>query len=394
MGSGERKRPLISAIVPTHNRSALLREALDSVMSVEGQGELFDLETIVVDDASTDDTRDVVARYPVQYIRNVVNQGLSASRNTGVAVSRSQYVAFLDDDDLWLPQRFRAQVAVMESRPDVGLAYSPYVRTLNELQLPSGATDGPAGDVFKKLLLTGNFLGVLTVLIRRTAFERMGGFQGEGIEDYDMWLRLARYYPFVFVPGPVALYRESPGGMFLAAVATGKVRSQFRTIINGALALAPDKSPQFRQQVIDRMECRNLRDLVSRERPFRNLSDAACVSQILALLSEYPRLARFPRERRILAWFARTVVLASPSPFDAARTLCDGIERSCGASMQTRRLIGRIWAELAIGFFLGGCRSLSRRAVALSLRSDPTQLPARLARACGDRVRLLGRGAR
>ncbi|HXX39025.1 MAG TPA: glycosyltransferase family 2 protein [bacterium] len=387
-------RPLISAIIPTHNRSALLREALDSVMAVEGQGELFDLETVVVDDASSDGTQDVVARYPVRYIRNAVNRGLSASRNIGAAASHGQYMAFLDDDDLWIPERFKAQITVMESRPEVGLAYSPTFRVFNGIELPIAPVDGPSGYVFEQLLLRGNFLiSVLAVLIRRTAFERVGGFEGAGIEDYDMFLRLARYFPFAFVASPVALRRWSSAGLFLTLIATGRSRPLYRELIARALALKPRLSGRFRERVIDRMELGNLRDLLSVARPLRDLPDSECVSQVLAHISEYPRLARLPHGRRTLAWFARTVVLASPSPFDTATTLCEGVERSCGASIQTRRLLARIWMELAVGFLLAGQRPLSARALALALRNDPTQFVARLASACVDRARFLRRDA-
>jgi len=360
-------------------------------MAVEGQGELFDLETIVVDDASSDDTRGVIAGYPVQYIRNAVNRGLSASRNIGVAASHGRYVAFLDDDDLWLPERFKAQIKVMESRPEVGLAYSPSFRVFNEIELPIAPDDGPSGYVFEQLLLRGNFLlgSVLAVLIRRTAFQRVGGFEGAGIEDYDMWLRLARYFPFAFVAGPVALRRWPPDGLFLTLIATGKNRPLYRELITRAFALKPRLPRRVRERIIDRMELGNLRDLLSVARPLRDLPDSECVSQVLAHISEYPRLARLPHGRRTLAWFARTVVLASSSPFDTATTLCEGVERACGASIQTRRLLARIWMELAVGFLLAGQRSLSARALALALRNDPTQFVARFASVCVNRARFL-----
>src|SRR5262249_34191650 len=116
-------RPLVSAILTTYSRPELLHEALDSVYAQEGQGDIFDLEAVVVDDASPNDARAIVARYQAKYIRHRVNRGLAAARNTGIAATAGAYVAFLDDDDLWLPAKLRSQVPVLESHPDVGAVY-------------------------------------------------------------------------------------------------------------------------------------------------------------------------------------------------------------------------------------------------------------------------------
>ena len=95
------ERPLISAIIPTRNRAVLLPRALDSVYAQEGIGEQFDLEVVIVDDASADATPDVVTQYPrARYIRLSTPRGASGARNAGIAVSRGALIAFLDDDDL------------------------------------------------------------------------------------------------------------------------------------------------------------------------------------------------------------------------------------------------------------------------------------------------------
>ena len=352
-------------------------------MAVEGQGDLFDLETIVVDDASTDDTAEIVSQYPVRYVRHSVNQGLSASRNTGIAASRGQYVAFLDDDDLWLPHRFQLQVPVMESRADAGLVYSSAIWTADGARVPVKPVPQPSGDVFKTLLVDGNFMvgSVLVVLVRRAAFDRVGGFYGRGIEDYDMWIRLARYFPFVHVPGEVAVYRQASAGLYARLLVDPQIRKIRRDIVVRGLALVPTAPKRFRDAVRDRMELRNMQSLVAADK----LTDTERVTALLALLSEYPRLARYPRWRRTLAWFVRTAALAAPSPFDTASALCDDIRRSCRTSVQTRRLLGRVWAEVAIGSLIAGQRSLARRAVVRACLYDPTQLIARVRDAYVDR---------
>jgi hypothetical protein len=90
------------------------------------------------------------------------------------------------------------------------------------------------------------------VLLRRVALDRVGGFCGEGLEDYDMWLRIARHFRFAFVPGPLAVRRQSSRGMITTLIATGKSRRLYRSIVNRALALVPDAPQSFRQAVVAR----------------------------------------------------------------------------------------------------------------------------------------------
>jgi glycosyltransferase involved in cell wall biosynthesis len=116
--------PQVRVIIPTHKPATLLHEALDSVYSQEGSGERFEMEVIVVDDASSDATPEVVPRYGgVHYIRLATNRGPSAARNIGIKASHEAYVAFLDDDDLYLPHKLSVQVPVLEKQPEVGVVY-------------------------------------------------------------------------------------------------------------------------------------------------------------------------------------------------------------------------------------------------------------------------------
>ena len=99
-------KPLVSVVIPTYNRAALLDEALSSAGAQVGAGTLFDVEIVVVDDASSNETPAAVRRHPtVRYIRHATNRGGSAARNTGIAASSGSLIAFLDDDDLWLPNK-------------------------------------------------------------------------------------------------------------------------------------------------------------------------------------------------------------------------------------------------------------------------------------------------
>ncbi|MBI3009552.1 MAG: glycosyltransferase family 2 protein, partial [Candidatus Omnitrophica bacterium] len=113
--------PLVSVIIPTYNRASMLREALESVRHQT----VKDLEILVIDDGSTDETTQVVAGFgePAIYFKQL-NQGVAAARNLGIRKSRGVFVAFLDSDDLWYPQKLERQIDYLSTHPDIGLLYT------------------------------------------------------------------------------------------------------------------------------------------------------------------------------------------------------------------------------------------------------------------------------
>ncbi len=200
----------ISVIITTHNRASLLRQAIESVLGQEPCG--ADLEVIVVDDNSTDDTPAVVASYPaVRYVRTV--QGTAAgSRNVGIEHAQSEWIAFLDDDDVWLPHKLRVCRALMDTNPDAKFIYSAATTCGYDLQ-PNGAswlgpdlTDGHnPRDAFLNTVMSAS-----VVAMHRDIFERIGLFDTSvpRAEDRDMWLRVV-YNDFTCVgtTEPLVLYR-------------------------------------------------------------------------------------------------------------------------------------------------------------------------------------------
>jgi glycosyltransferase involved in cell wall biosynthesis len=210
-------------IIPTHNRARLLEEALESVLAQQGMSEEFNVEVIVVDDASSDTTPTVVANYPtVRYIRLPTNRGLAATRNIGVKASSGEYVAFLDDDDLWLPHKLKQQVSPLDMHPEAAAVYSPcIVRFAGRERMIPATGRGPSGFVLKALV-NGNLAPVHGYLVRRSAIDRAGYFDEHlaCLEDWDLWLRIALQSPFMFLPGCVGIYRPSPHGMLGTAKAT------------------------------------------------------------------------------------------------------------------------------------------------------------------------------
>lgn len=200
--------PLVSVIVPTYaDRASRLQSALASISAQECLGEQFDVEVIVVDDASWGPTEEVVRRFPeTRYVRHDTNRGPPAARNTGLREATGKYVAFLDDDDLWLPRRLSVQVPVLEQAQGLAVAYSQFVYVHNDGTSNVVPSDRPSGWIFEAIAAH-----VPTVLIPKEAFDTVGEFD-ERLwwgDDQDMWMRLALQFPFRYVPGAVAVYVES-----------------------------------------------------------------------------------------------------------------------------------------------------------------------------------------
>jgi glycosyltransferase involved in cell wall biosynthesis len=214
--------PLASIVIPAYNAEETLEETLRSVLAQRG----VELEVIVVDDGSKDATAEVAQGFgsPVRVVRQP-NMGVGAARNRGIAESRGQYVAFVDADDLWHPDKARLQVerlAAPSQCPECpgdrclgGLCYTG-VRLIDAhsqpLQVSSPwARPGsrPEGWIYRTLLFEGNPITTSSVLVCRQLLARVGDFSTDRTvsEDYDMWLRLSRLAPVCFIPDPLTLYR-------------------------------------------------------------------------------------------------------------------------------------------------------------------------------------------
>jgi glycosyltransferase involved in cell wall biosynthesis len=204
----------VDIIIPTYNRARLLKSAIASVIDQT----YIDLKIIVIDDASQDDTRDVVFSFNdprLKYLRHGINRGEAAARNTGVAGSQSEYVAFLDDDDRWFPNKIQRQVELMEkSSPFVAGVYSGWVAVKMENgQIISKRVPKHRGEIYSQMA-GGNVIGTpSTVLLRRKCLEEVGPFD-ESIPyglDYDMWIRLAEKFEFECISEPLLKYYVHEG---------------------------------------------------------------------------------------------------------------------------------------------------------------------------------------
>ncbi|MEW5766865.1 MAG: glycosyltransferase [bacterium] len=202
--------PKVSVIIPTYNYASFISQAVESVLAQTFQ----DLEIIVVDDGSTDNTRDVLKRFEGKIIYLYQeNQGAPAARNKGIKVAQGEYIGLLDADDLWMPEKLEVQVPILDQNPEVGLIYANTynIGALGERQ-PLGMANkkGLSGKIFPELL-KGNFIQSPSVLIRRDCFEKVGLFDEAlgslAAQDWDMWLRITRVFKAVYVDQVLGKYR-------------------------------------------------------------------------------------------------------------------------------------------------------------------------------------------
>ena len=199
-------KPVVSVIIPTHNRTALLREALDSVCAQTFR----DFELIVVDDGSTEDIETAVAGHAAEpRVVRQAHQGPAAARNCGIQEAAADFVAFLDSDDLWHPTKLEVFIKAAEAKQDLNLFYGP----MSPIDLKGNPVPGRTkpcydGWITQKLFCS-SFVHIPTILCRKEAILAVGGFDAAlpVCEDYDLWLRLSVRERFGLIDEPLAKRR-------------------------------------------------------------------------------------------------------------------------------------------------------------------------------------------
>ena len=205
--------PVVSVIIPIYNCARYLPEAIDSVLAQTYRA----FEIIVVDDGSTDNTQEVLAPYgdQIRVIRQA-NAGRGAARNAGILAARGDYIAFLDADDLWLPQKLEKQMALFGSRPEADWVYSDYrpfgqvsARVGSRLQMLESQPP-PEGAILRRVLADWSITWTGTVLVRAECFGEIGLFDTSlpVAQDGDMWLRIASRFQAACANEVLALYRR------------------------------------------------------------------------------------------------------------------------------------------------------------------------------------------
>jgi glycosyltransferase involved in cell wall biosynthesis len=208
------REPTVSVVMAAYKAAQFLPDAIESAL-----GQTFgDLEVIVIDDGSPDNTATVVQAYltdeRVRYYWQP-NAGQCAAKNKGIGLSKGRFVAFLDADDLWLPGKLERQLPLFEDRPDVGVVYG-FLAKIDSLgrPLPWEPVPPRRGIVTADLLIE-NFVPFASSVVRKSLLDKRGGFDPEldmGI-DYDLWLRLSAHCEFDFVEEVVGKYRVWEGQM-------------------------------------------------------------------------------------------------------------------------------------------------------------------------------------
>jgi glycosyltransferase involved in cell wall biosynthesis len=190
-------------IIPTHNRAEFLRSAITSVLNQTFQ----DFEVIIIDDVSNDNTKEVIANFNdtrIKVIHNQVSKGAAGSRNIGIINTNCEYIAFLDDDDEWLPEKLKIQTCLLDDSPlEVGGVCTGCF-TIEKVSGKISSVDKPEiNDLYK-----GNFITTSSVLLRRACFEKCGLFD-ESMptgSDYDMWIRISKIFSFETIKNTLVKY--------------------------------------------------------------------------------------------------------------------------------------------------------------------------------------------
>jgi len=272
--------PLVSTIVLSYNHSQFILETLESVKAQTYKN----LELILIDDCSSDDSVAVIEHWIKQtglsctFIRHEKNLGICKSLNDALAVATGKYVSMVASDDLWLPGKIAQQVVIMESQPEsVGVLYSdafqidghgnllPKMFIAAHRNLPAM----PEGPILGTLL-EGNFIPGMTILIRRSCYGVVGPYD-ESLpwEDWDMWVRVARHFSFIYSPTPSAKYRvhdkslmrSDPGRLardvfnivlkhFRSATLTEDERSKLEALLWGSAAEAYKRNGKAAKDIL------------------------------------------------------------------------------------------------------------------------------------------------
>ncbi len=205
---------MVSVIIPTYNCGKYLRDAMDSVLNQTYQ----EMEILVVDDGSTDDTQSIIRQhYPTVRYFYQDNGGAAKARNRGLREARGELIAFLDADDVWLPTKLEKQVIYFAGHPDVGLLSTnqTYRDTTGRMHHDPGKRERLfIGDCVRNIFLYSG-VATPTVMLRREVIQRVGHFEEclVAAEDDNLWMRIAFSYKIALIDEPLTLVRGRPDSL-------------------------------------------------------------------------------------------------------------------------------------------------------------------------------------
>jgi glycosyltransferase involved in cell wall biosynthesis len=243
-------RQRVSVVIPCYNSASFLEQALQSVRD---QTRSVD-EIIVVDDASTDGSAALASKAQVKCISLETNAGPGAARNRGIAATSGDLIAFLDADDLWMPTHIEEVVGLLEQYPKSVVAFSRIRRFGDEdVIAPPFVPEGPPSFMFWQLI-EENIVAQSSAVARRETLASIGGYN-ESLrysEDYDLWLRLARRFPFVCTSDVTAGYRVHPNqaSRNVTQMVLGRWRVKSRFLANARKKETPEFVAQLEAQML------------------------------------------------------------------------------------------------------------------------------------------------
>jgi glycosyltransferase involved in cell wall biosynthesis len=307
-----KRSPLVSTIIPTYNRAHLVREAVDSVLAQTYPN----VELIVVDDGSTDDTQAQLKRYGNRIrVLTQQNAGPSAARNRGIEVSRGDLISFLDSDDLWLTTKLERQVSLLqEAGESVPCCLCNILMRWSDRDIPSFeisslqpfVAEGIWNNV-AEVLATRFVLFNQGALVRRHVLSTIGGFDESLrlLEDYELALRLSLQGPWAFIEEPLVVWRETAGSLYQNA-RRDEIGPQERLveILRRPLVMPRTRSKSERfQKHIARELCRARRQLSAARMSQSKSRFATRLGGLLQTIERYRR-ALFRRS----PWFPKMEV--------------------------------------------------------------------------------------
>lgn len=295
------KAPIVSVIVPAYNAK---RTILETIVSVQQQT-FSDFELIVINDGSTDNTLELLHGVKDERLRifSYKNAGVSVARNRGISHANGEFIAFLDADDLWTPDKLELQLVALQQHPDAGVAYSwTYFMDEQGKSLSPCAPIFFEGNVYAELLVNNFIANGSNPLIRRQAVESVGEFDPgfPHCADWDFYLRLAARWHFVVVPKLQIFYRQSSGSM------TSKIEGiekQTLMMVDKTFRAAPTEFQSFKSRTLAWVYQYCTQQYLAHGTDFLSVNQAS--QKLWTAIRMHPAILREGYTRSLLKWLLK-----------------------------------------------------------------------------------------
>jgi serine acetyltransferase/glycosyltransferase involved in cell wall biosynthesis len=231
-----RNIPRVSVIVPAYNSMKYLPETLESILQQTFQ----DFEVLIINDGSSDNIVEWFSQIEDPRVKLIsqTNKGLSSARNTGIANSQGEYIALLDSDDTWEKTKLEKQVNYLDQNPSVDVVHT-WIKLIDEKGKSTGRIlkSYAQGNIFREIIQQ-NVIACLSVIARRCCFESVRGFDENlrSLEDWDIWIRIAKDYKFAVIPESLANYRQIPTSL---SKNYQLIEQSFHTVIEKTFNIVP-----------------------------------------------------------------------------------------------------------------------------------------------------------